>query len=210
MSKKINEIGNVYGRLTVLEETDIREDGKVVWLCVCLCGQICTVSGRKLRRGSVTSCGCSSRMHGLSSHPIHTNWRGMMERCYNPKHSMYKNYGGRGIKVCKRWHKFKNFYNDMIGSWKNGLTINRIDNDGEYCPENCNWATFKEQANNRRPRKGGLMYKGRSVRAWCLEKGLRYDTVWRRIKDSNWSIDKALSTPLRGNRKKLHSGEKNV
>ena len=92
--------------------------------------------------------------HGMSSHPFYGVWKTMKSRCLNPNSSNYSKYGARGIGVCDRWLVFENFRDDMFAAYAAGLSIDRIDNDGDYCPENCQWVTDKDQANNRRPARG--------------------------------------------------------
>ena len=156
MSAIKDESGKVYGRWTVLKMVRNKR-GKVAWLCRCNCGKEGVVIGAYLRNGSSKSCGCLSvdmarvnfTRHGFNRHPIHRSWESMKQRCYNPNNSRFYVYGGRGIKVCDRWlESFENFLEDMFPSWRPGLSIDRINNDGNYEPSNCRWASDKEQAEN--------------------------------------------------------------
>jgi len=150
-----------FGRLTVLRFAGHAADRHALWLCRCACGTKKVIRSDCMRRGDSLSCGCANtHQYGLRHGDARAGkitpewhaWRSMLDRCQNPKNIGYRNYGGRGIKVCKRWHKYENFLADM-GRRPAGLTLDRIDNNGDYRPSNCRWATRSQQQKNKRPYK---------------------------------------------------------
>lgn len=153
--------GKKFGSLVVIEQNGRSKGGSVMWLCDCDCGVRKTVRGSHLIRGSITSCGCNRRLsvalaatkHGHASgrqpSSTYNSWVRMIDRCTNEHNNRFPRYGGRGIKVCERWKKFENFLADLGEKPDKALSIDRINNDGDYEPGNCRWATASEQARNR-------------------------------------------------------------
>ena len=160
MSHKAEDMtGKMFGRLLITSYAPNRVtpsgQRKSMVNCYCLCGRVVIAAAADIRNGHTTSCGCyhkdAIRTHGKTKHPIYSTWKGMLARCYNKKRKGYENYGGRGIRVCPEWHDFFNFYRDMGDKPSPDFTLDRIDANGDYTPQNCRWADWDTQARNKRP-----------------------------------------------------------
>lgn len=197
MSIRDIQIGATFGRLTVV---DVAPRSRVS--CKCSCGNQHVAIAGNLLSGRTRSCGCIRRennnhiTHGKTGSLTHTRWLVMRRRCSNPKTTGYENYGGRGIKVCERWADYSSFLADM-GECPPGMTIDRIDSDGNYEPENCRWATKLTQARNTRANHV-LEFNGQTkcLEEWAEEYGMSSRSLMSRLR-LGWSVEKALTTPIR-------------
>lgn len=205
------EIGDVFGRLTVKSEAPRGKGWKRFWNCTCQCGKEKSVYQHHLNSGAVVSCGCykdentvkRSTTHGKAPRknttPEYKSWASMLMRCNNPNNSDYSYYGGRGIRVCERWVSFENFLEDMGLRPTIGHSLDRINNELGYSKENCRWATKREQSNNTRRTKK-LEWNGviKPIQEWAEIVGIKASVLQQRISRRNWTVDRALSTPLGG------------
>ena len=203
-------IGLRFGRLIVLRDVATPGARKRLLECRCDCGEMAVVALSNMTTGHTKSCGClnvegtirRSRTHGFSDTATHRVWMSMRDRCGNPKNKRFAGYGGRGIVVCERWQKFENFRADM-GERPDGMTLDRFpNNDGNYEPGNCRWATWSEQAQNKR---NNLMIEidgqTKCLAGWSRILGVNAGVVQRRI-SRGWPRDKALLEPKKSQRAK--------
>ena len=202
----IDRTGMRYGNLVVKEFShrqfrSSRHGYYLFWKCVCDCGNETIVLSNNLNKKNTTSCGCKSsrfvckdinRTHGMYNSPEYISWRGMKDRCYLKSHKEYKRYGAIGITVCERWkNSFENFFEDM-GKRPQGFSIERIDNLKGYSPENCKWASQKEQANNKSTNKF-IEFEGKklTIQQWAEKLQISHWTLRARLA-RGWPIEKTL------------------
>lgn len=210
MAAFIDMTGHRFGRLVVVNRTPATGRG-AYWLCACDCGKTAEVFGHHLRKGLTQSCGCyhrerllaaasiASRTHGMTKTATYRSYRSMLNRCHGPGDTAdTAYYRDRGIKVCPQWQSsFEAFMADM-GERPAGHTLDRIDPELGYSPENCRWATHKQQQNNRRTFNRFLSCEGRTktVQQWSEETGLTHSCILKRI-GMGWPVERALTTPSR-------------
>lgn len=216
MAKLIDEAGNRYGRLTVVGLSTVQKGSAPLWYCSCDCGGSIDVPGSPLRKGKVVGCGCVQRerskaantTHGaFYSHPAeYRAWSEAKRRCFNANAKCYPRYGGRGITMCDEWKSdFSAFLRDLGPRPTPEHSLDRIDNNGDYRPGNCRWATAKEQNRNKRSNRL-VTIDGVTIPmvTACEYYGQDQDRVHARLKYLGWSVEKALKTPsrsLRSNRR---------
>lgn len=202
--------GQRFGRLVVVGFSHTKR-WRAYWYCRCACGTVKSIRGDSLRSGRIVSCGCYNReiripasvaastTHGMSGTPEHNAWKAMKGRCDNPNNREYPYYGGRGIQVCARWREsFETFYADMGPRPSRKHSLDRIDNDGDYSPDNCRWATRIMQANNKSSNRI-LEFNGKrqTIAEWSRETGISEKNITGRLNRRGWSIERTLTTPNR-------------
>jgi hypothetical protein len=202
-----NIAGQRFGMLVAIRQTEKRKNKHVIWLCKCDCGNFKEVPQNNLVGGSTKSCGClrtklfnknrRKPSHGMYKTRQFSIWHSMKQRCLNKKSTNYKDYGGRGIKVCDKWLNFKGFWEDMQYGYDDNLTIDRINVNDDYCKENCRWITQQEQEFNKR---NSIIINIDGITAplkyQCKRLNIPYKLVYNRIHCKNWEVEKALKTPL--------------
>lgn len=209
MGKLIDLTGRRFGRLLVVNRANKNSFGEALWECQCDCGNSHIAKGSSLRRGKCLSCGCYQReciskahtKHNMYGTRLYHIWSGMIQRCTNPNNSKYKNYGKRGIKVCDEWKDFSNFYKwASATNYAENLTIDRVDVNGNYTPDNCRWTTINIQENNRTNNFViSICGTSHTLAEWCRIYHISYSTVQERIRH-NWDITTAITTPIRKRR----------
>jgi len=206
--KLINLSGRKFGRLTAIKDAGRDTRGRVLWSCECDCGKEAIVLAERLRNGDTKSCGCLhterayqiNRTHGLyrdiagGRSKLYLVWMEMKQRCINPNNKSYQNYGGRGIRICNEWMNYQAFHDwAMSIGYKEGLSIDRIDNDGDYKPSNCRWVSRYIQSRNTRKNRmltfNGVMHP---LVAWAEIIGIHPKTLSMRLKNG-WPTEKLLS-----------------
>lgn len=204
-AKLIDLTGEKFGRLTVVSHIGVRGRRRHFWRCECECGAFHEAASDNLKKGRVTSCGgcykpgSKNKTHGLSTSSTYHIWATMKARCYNPNNENFHRYGGRGITMCSRWREsFEAFLDDM-GERPKGHSIDRINNDLGYGPDNCRWATGADQMRNTRAtRKLTLHGKVQTLTDWAKEIGISATGLQRRIDHLNWPLEKALTQKPKG------------
>ena len=204
----IDLTGQRFGRLVVIKRAGTAKDGRALWLCCCDCGNEITTSSANLVRGHSKSCGCfrieriieSHKAHGDGKHRernrLYHIWGDMKHRCSNPNCRAYKNYGGRGITVCEEWQQYQPFRDWALhNGYSDELTLDRMDTNGNYEPDNCRWITKQEQCFNKRT-SHLVTYQGvtQTVSQWAKEYNIPRTTLAHRL-DDGWSVEDALTLP---------------
>lgn len=224
MSRSLDLTGQRFGRLIALRIVGRDSQRNVLWCCRCDCGQEIVTRASSLRYGKTRSCGClrleravqAARRHGLSvdksgrTPRLYRIWRNMKQRCMNPKAAKYHLYGGRGITVCDEWMEYEHFHRwAMANGYRDGLTLDRIDSNGPYSPENCRWVTYSEQARNSR-QNHLITYRGvtRPLIEWAERLGISPSTLRARLVQYGWPVAKALETPV--SRRRYHEAHQAI
>lgn len=210
MQQRYDLTGQTFGRLKVIRFAGKSTDRQYLWECECSCENHThlIVKAGNLRSGNTKSCGClhseiTAKVHTKHGHrydKIYGVWKTMKARCYNSNAENYNRYGGRGITICDDWlNSFEMFYRWSIkNGYQEGLTIDRIDNNGNYEPNNCRWTDRIMQANNRQTNHK-LVYKEttQNLSQWCKELNLPYNAIYNRIVRLKWSVENAFETPIK-------------
>lgn len=214
MGRFIDLTGQRFGKLVVVERVE-NIGRQTAWLCKCDCGSEKVVMAWNLKTRNTSSCGCLwqevvpehnkelNTRHGESHTKLHKVWRNMRYRCFNPNSKSYEDYGGRGITICEEWNVFEKFRDWALkNGYEETLTIDRIDVDGNYCPENCRWVSEKKQQNNKR-NNNYITFNGNThtIKEWSEITGIGWSTIKGRLK-AGWPVEKTLTQKPNRYRKK--------
>ncbi len=201
-----------FQKLIVIEAAGKEAQGQMKWLCKCDCGNISIATGRNLRNGHTRSCGCyraeKNTKHaqgGRNKTPEYMAWDSMIQRCRNSNSAVYKRYGGRGIKVCERWENFELFFEDMGKRPSNAYSLDRYpNNNGDYAPDNCRWATTEQQTRNKE-NNIWIEHNGENMilQDWAKRTGINYNTIKSRLKKGVSIKDALTIIPIKGEKTKL-------
>ena len=209
MSAFIDRVGMVYGRLLVIAFAGKAQNGKLQWLCRCTCGKEVITTANNLASGKTRSCGCflaesrskngtNSHKHGCQPKRLYKIWDGIRQRCLSPTCVLYKHYGGRGIQLCDAWKADFRPFRDwaLANGYDEGLTIDRIDNNGNYEPSNCRWVSMSVQENNRNNNRL-ISYKNQThtLAEWARILGMNYATLYSRLE--KMSFEEAVQMPYK-------------
>lgn len=215
MSRLIDITGNKYNKLTVVKRVNKPNEKSVIWECLCDCGNTTYVRGKNLKNGAVKSCGCllksnkSSIRHNMSKTRLYRTWANIKGRCYIPSCKAYKNYGLRGITMCDEWkNSFESFMEWALNNGYNDtLSIERIDVNKGYYPDNCTWIPLNEQQKNRTINLN-INYNGETkiLAEWCRELGKPYKQIHNRIYKLGWSFERAITEPVHTEKRKNQNG----
>lgn len=209
----IDLVGNKFGKLTVLRQYGSK-NGKRFWMCLCDCGNTSIVSTNQLTSGHTKSCGCSvgrpcGKSPGWKGTIVYSRWQAMKKRCYQVGTAGFENYGGRGIKVCDEWKDNPSAFCEwaLANGFSEELTLDRIDVNGDYSPENCRWVTRTEQARNKRNNRL-IEHNGEkiTVAEYCEKTGVNSGTVSWRLNRSKMPVQDAVSKPVRRQNKGIELG----
>ena len=212
--------GNRFERLVVVKYAGTNKSGSPLWECRCDCGKVSYVTTGHLTDGTTRSCGCLytesrhtiNKTHGESKTRLYRIWADIKTRCYNSKSTNYYKYGGRGICMCDEWFESYQTFEKwaLSNGYKDNLTIDRIDSFGNYKPSNCRWVTQKVQQNNR-SNNHLLTYNNETltISQWSEKLGFKKSVIGQRINGMGWSVEKALTTPIRKTKNNLFGGKRN-
>lgn len=191
--------GQKFGKLTAIKVVGKTSKKESIWECKCDCGNITSVTCGNLKRGHTKSCGCYKKICCVTHHETGTRlnriWKGIKNRCNNKNAVKYSNYGGRGISVCKDWNESYIKFRDwaLSNGYRDDLTIDRIDNNGNYSPDNCRWVDLKAQSNNKRTN-CFITYLGEThtISQWSEKLGILEGTIWERYKLNKMPLEKVF------------------